>query len=88
MGLLPVGLDAAEGLYRLVDAAYERRSVAVSSNLPSWLGNGLRRPGRRRRHDRPHRPPRGVLTLKGASYRLRGSGIDSLPSIRTQNQAD
>jgi hypothetical protein len=28
-----VSLDAAEGLYRLVDAAYERRSVAVSSNL-------------------------------------------------------
>jgi DNA replication protein DnaC len=34
IGLLPVGPDAAEGLYRLVDAAYERRSVAVSSNLP------------------------------------------------------
>jgi DNA replication protein DnaC len=33
VGLLPVGPDAAEGLYRLVDAAYERRSVAVSSNL-------------------------------------------------------
>jgi DNA replication protein DnaC len=33
IGLLPVGADAAEGLYRLVDAAYERRSVAVSSNL-------------------------------------------------------
>ena len=33
IGLLPVALDAAEGLYRLVDAAYERRSVAVSSNL-------------------------------------------------------
>jgi DNA replication protein DnaC len=32
-GLLPVGPDAAEGLYRLVDAAYEKRSVAVSSNL-------------------------------------------------------
>ncbi|MGO9298057.1 MAG: ATP-binding protein, partial [Streptosporangiaceae bacterium] len=28
IGLLPVGPDAAEGLYRLVDAAYERRSVA------------------------------------------------------------
>jgi DNA replication protein DnaC len=28
-----VGADAAEGLYRLIDAAYERRSVAVSSNL-------------------------------------------------------
>jgi DNA replication protein DnaC len=33
IGLLPVVADAAEGLYRLVDAAYEKRSVAVSSNL-------------------------------------------------------
>lgn len=33
IGLLPVSPDAAEGLYRLVDAAYERRSVAISSNL-------------------------------------------------------
>ena len=33
IGLLPVSPDSAEGLYRLVDAAYERRSVAISSNL-------------------------------------------------------
>lgn len=33
VGLLPVGADAAEGLYRVVEAAYERKSVAVSSNL-------------------------------------------------------
>jgi DNA replication protein DnaC len=33
VGMLPVGADAAEGFYRLVDAAYERRSVAVGSNL-------------------------------------------------------
>ncbi|WP_281274907.1 ATP-binding protein [Georgenia muralis] len=33
MGLLPVATDAAEGLYRLVDAAYEKRAVAISSNL-------------------------------------------------------
>jgi DNA replication protein DnaC len=33
IGLLPVSADAAEGLYRLIDIAYERRSVAVSSNL-------------------------------------------------------
>ena len=26
-------LDAAEGLYRIVEAAYERKSVAISSNL-------------------------------------------------------
>ena len=33
IGLLPVAPDAAEGLYRLADAAYEKRSVALSSNL-------------------------------------------------------
>ena len=33
IGLLPVATDAAEGLYRLVDAAYEKRAVAISSNL-------------------------------------------------------
>lgn len=33
IGLLPLSADAAEGFYRLVDAAYERRSLAVSSNL-------------------------------------------------------
>jgi Ni2+-binding GTPase involved in maturation of urease and hydrogenase len=33
IGLLPVAADAAEGLYRLVDAAYEKRSIAISSNL-------------------------------------------------------
>jgi DNA replication protein DnaC len=33
IGLLPISADAAEGLYRLVDAAYERRSVALSTNL-------------------------------------------------------
>lgn len=33
IGLLPVSPDAAEGFYRLVDAAYEKRSVAISSNV-------------------------------------------------------
>src|SRR3954451_12650819 len=33
IGLLPVSPDAAEGFYRLVDAAYQKRSVAVSSNV-------------------------------------------------------
>jgi len=33
IGLLPVSQDAAEGLYRLIDTAYEKRSVAISSNL-------------------------------------------------------
>ena len=33
IGLLPISSDAAEGLYRLVDAAYERRALALSTNL-------------------------------------------------------
>ncbi|HKN49643.1 MAG TPA: IS21-like element helper ATPase IstB [Actinomycetota bacterium] len=33
IGLLPISADASEGLYRLVDAAYERRSLALSTNL-------------------------------------------------------
>lgn len=33
IGLLPVPQDAAEALYRVVDTAYEKRSVAISSNL-------------------------------------------------------
>jgi DNA replication protein DnaC len=33
IGLLPISTDAAEGLYRVVDAACEKRSVAISSNL-------------------------------------------------------
>ena len=33
IGQLPAGQDAAEAFYRLVDATYERRSVAVTSNI-------------------------------------------------------
>ena len=33
IGMLPVGQDAAEAFYRIVDTAYERRSIAVSSNI-------------------------------------------------------
>lgn len=33
IGMLPLTADAAEGFYRLVDAAYERRALAISSNL-------------------------------------------------------
>jgi DNA replication protein DnaC len=33
VGLLPVSPDAAEALFRVVDAAYEKRSLAISSNI-------------------------------------------------------
>jgi DNA replication protein DnaC len=38
VGMLPAGQDAAEAFYRIVDAACERRSVVVTSNIhPSGL---------------------------------------------------
>jgi DNA replication protein DnaC len=33
IGMLPAGQDAAEAFYRITDAAYERRSLAVTSNI-------------------------------------------------------
>jgi len=33
IGMLPAGQAAGEAFYRVVDAAYERRSIAVTSNL-------------------------------------------------------
>jgi DNA replication protein DnaC len=33
VGLLPVSDEAAEALFRVVDAAYEKRSIAISSNI-------------------------------------------------------
>ncbi|MGH2803276.1 MAG: IS21-like element helper ATPase IstB [Thermoleophilaceae bacterium] len=33
IGMLPVSPDAAEALFRVVDAAYERRSIALTSNI-------------------------------------------------------
>jgi DNA replication protein DnaC len=33
IGMLPAGQDAAEAFYRIIDTAYERRSVAVTSNI-------------------------------------------------------
>jgi DNA replication protein DnaC len=33
VGMLPVAAEAAEALFRVVDAAYERRSLALTSNI-------------------------------------------------------
>jgi hypothetical protein len=30
---LPVSADAAEAPFRVIDAAYEKRSIAISSNI-------------------------------------------------------
>ena len=40
IGMLPAGQDAAEAFYRITDAAYQRRSVAVTSNIHPSDGFG------------------------------------------------
>jgi DNA replication protein DnaC len=58
IGMLPAGQDAAEAFYRITDAAYERRSVAVTSNIhPGWLRHHHAQDPRHR-HRRPAAPPR------------------------------
>ena len=70
IGLLPVEGDTAEGFYRLVDAAYERRSVAISSNVhPSGFDELMPKNLAGATVDRLLHHAHVVLT-EGDSYRL------------------
>ena len=84
VGYLPFEQDAANLFFQLVSSRYEHASLVLTSNLPfsSWGGVFGDQAVAAAMIDRiVHHAD--VLTLKGASYRLRGRGIDSLPSIRT-----
>ena len=89
VGYLPFEQDAANLFFQLVSSRYEHASLILTSNLPfsGWGTVFGDQAVAAAMIDRiVHHAD--VLTLKGASYRLRGRGIDSLPSIRTQHQAD
>jgi DNA replication protein DnaC len=82
IGLLPVSTEAAEGFYRLVDAAYERRSLAVSSNLhPSGFDEIMPKTLATATVDRLLHHAHIVVT-QGDSYRLTeatsGRGVKAL----------
>lgn len=82
IGMLPVGADASEGFFRLVDAAYERRSVAVSSNLhPSGFDQLMPKTLATATVDRLLHHAHVVVT-EGESFRLaeatRGKGVTPL----------
>ena len=84
VGYLPFEQDAANLFFQLVSSRYEHASLILTSNLPfsGWGGVFGDQVVAAAMIDRiVHHAD--VLTLKGASYRLRGRGIDSLPSIRT-----
>jgi DNA replication protein DnaC len=70
IGMLPAGQDAAEAFYRIVDAAYERRSVAVTSNIhPSGFDSIMPKTLATATVDRLLHHAHLVLT-KGDSHRL------------------
>ena len=82
IGMLPAGQAAAEALYRLVDAAYERRSVAVTSNLhPSGFDTIMPKTLATATVDRLLHHAHIVVT-QGDSYRLAqatsGKGVTAL----------
>ena len=84
VGYLPFEQDAANLFFQSVSSRYEHASLILTSNLPfsSWGAVFGDQAVAAAMIDRiVHHAD--VLTLKGTSYRLRGRGIDSLPSIRT-----
>lgn len=84
VGCLPFEQDAANLFFQLVSSRYEHASLVLTSNLPfsGWGGVFGDQAVAAAMIDRiVHHAD--VLMLKGASDRLRGKGINSLPSIRT-----
>ncbi len=70
IGMLPAGADAAEAFYRVVDAAYERRSIAVTSNIhPSGFDTIMPKTIATATVDRLLHHAH-VITTKGDSHRL------------------
>ena len=83
VGYLPFEQDAANLFFQLVSSRYEHASLILTSNLPfsGWGTVFGDQAVAAAMIDRiVHHAD--VITLKGASYRLRGRGIDSLPSTR------
>jgi DNA replication protein DnaC len=89
VGYLPFEQDAANLFFQLVSSRYEHASLILTSNLPfsGWGTVFGDQAVAAAMIDRiVHHAD--VLTLKGASYRLRGKGIDSLPSIRNTSETE
>ncbi|MEH1017877.1 IS21-like element helper ATPase IstB [Micromonospora sp. CPCC 206060] len=82
IGMLPAGQDAAEAFYRIVDAAYERRSIAVTSNIhPSGFDTLMPKTLATATVDRLLHHAH-LITTQGDSHRLQqalaGKGVHAL----------
>ena len=86
--LHPLRKDAANLFFQLASSRYEHASLILTSNLPfaRWgdvFGDQVVAAAMIDRI--VHHAE--VLTLKGSSYRLKDTGIDTLPSARADNTA-
>jgi DNA replication protein DnaC len=82
VGYLPFEQEAANLFFQLVSSRYEHASIILTSNLAfsGWGGVFGDQVVAAAMIDRiVHHAD--VLTLKGASYRLRGRSDDTLPSV-------
>jgi DNA replication protein DnaC len=82
IGMLPAGQDAAEAFYRIVDTAYERRSIAVTSNIhPSGFDTIMPKTLATATVDRLLHHAH-LITTQGDSHRLQqalaGEGVKAL----------
>ena len=89
VGYIPFEQDAANLFFQLVSSRYEHASLILTSNLPfaRWgdvFGDQVVAAAMIDRI--VHHAD--VITLKGASYRLKDTGITTLPSARPENTAE
>jgi DNA replication protein DnaC len=85
VGYLPFEQDAANLFFQLVSSRYEHASLILTSNLAfsAWAGVFGDQIVAAAMIDRiVHHAD--VIALKGASYRLRDRGLDTLPSIKAE----
>jgi len=87
IGLLPAGTDAAEALYRLVDAAHAKRSLILTSTLhparfDTIFPKGLATAAADRLLHHAH-----VIVTEGKSHRLTealdGRGVQPMSTTRS-----
>ena len=86
VGYIPFEQDAANLFFQLVSSRYEHASLILTSNLPfaRWGDVFGDRVVASAMIDRiVHHAD--VISLKGSSYRLKNTGLETLPSARTEN---
>ena len=88
VGYIPFEPEAANLFFQLVSSRYEHASLVLTSNLPfsSWAGVFGDQVVAAAMIDRiVHHAD--VIALKGTSYRLRDRGVDTLPSIKAEQES-